>query len=120
MKGLKFAILVVGLVGAVASFLPFVGDLSFWKYAEVADRAVKAYVVVGGFGLAALVALLAIARGGLARVHGVLALVGFALTLVPDEVRKGFDVGTLGGKLLLIAGALGVLISLVAVVKPEP
>ena len=120
MKGLKFAILVVGLVGVVASFLPFVGDLSFWKYAEVADRAAKAYLVVGGFGLAALMALLAAARGGLARVHGVFALVGFAATLLPEEVRQGFDVGTLAGKLLLVCAAIGVLLGLVAVVKPEP
>lgn len=123
MKGLKFAIIAVGVLGVVACFLPFLkaGDesLTFWKYADLADRAVKAYVVVGGFGLAIIMGLLAAARGAMARIHGILALIGFGLALVPEEVRKGFDVGTLGAKLLLIAAALGALLALVGTVKPE-
>lgn len=123
MKGLKFAIVAVGVIGVVACFLPFLEageqSLSFWKYADLADRAVKAYVVLAGFSLAALIGLLAAARGSMARIHGILALISFLLTLVPEEVRKGFDVGTLGAKLLLIAAVLGALLSLFGTIKPE-
>ena len=122
MKGLRLGIAVVGIVGIAACFLPFLGgepSLSFWKYAEAFQRPIKAYFVIGGFGLAVLMALLASARGGMGRLQAVLALIGFGLAIVPEEIRKGFDAGGIGGKLLLVAAVAGGLFALVMVLKPE-
>jgi hypothetical protein len=121
MRGLKVAIAVVGILGVLACFLPFdpARSLSFVKYSTFFQVPIKAYVVIGGFGLAAIMGLLAWTRGGLSRTHAVLALVGSAVTLLPVEVRSGFDAGSIGGKLLFIAAVIGSLLALVGILRPE-
>lgn len=124
MKGLKFALVVLGLLGIVALFLPYVsaGGISVKMWDARGEEALKVYMPLAGFGLAALMGLLA-AKGGLSRLQAIVALVGFGLAMLVKEVRiglkgEGFDTA-IGGKLLFIAAALGLLVALIGLVKPE-
>ncbi|HTE54919.1 MAG TPA: hypothetical protein VK698_28895 [Kofleriaceae bacterium] len=125
MKGLKFALVVLGLLGIVALFLPYVssGGFSMKMWDARNEEALKVYLPLFGFGLAALMGLLA-SRAGLSRLHAVLALIGFGLAMLVKEVRIGLKgegglETAIGGKLLFLAAAIGLAVSLIALVKPE-
>jgi hypothetical protein len=126
MKGIKFGFVVVGMVGIVALFLPYISEsglsIKLWDFRQ--EEALKVYFPLVGFGLAVLMGLLAAARGGLSRLHAILGLIGFALAMAVKEVRIGLTgedpiKTAIGGKLLFVAAALGLLIALVGLVKPD-
>lgn len=126
MKGLKVAIVVVGLLGIVGMFLPWISEGGFsvkaWDFR--AQNAMKTYLPLAGFGLAVLMGLMAAARGGMTRLHAALALVGFALAMAVKEVRIGLTgegpiKTAIGGKVLFVAAALGILIAFIGIIKPE-
>ena len=84
--------------------------------------------IIGGFALALLAGLFALVKGGLARWHSVVALLGFAVAILVKEVREGllgYDIGGmkldtgLGGKMMFVAAAAGALVALVGLIKPE-
>ena len=123
MKQVKIAVAALGAVGLVAIFLPYVSaggeSASFWKLAKMGDVAIQAYMALVGFGLAAAMGIIGLTKGGMTRVHGIVATVGFGLAIVPEGVRKGMDFNGIGGKLLLICAAVGLVAGIVAIAKPE-
>ena len=129
MKPVKIAILLFAVVGIVGMFLPFLaeGDMKLWDART--EQAGKAYMPIAGFALALIMSIFAFVKGGLARWHAIVALLGFALAILVKEVREGLlgynvaegiklDTG-LGGKLLFVAAAGGILFSLIGLIKPE-
>jgi hypothetical protein len=125
MKGLKFALVVLGLLGIVGLFLPYVsmGEMSYKMWDARHEEALKVYLPLAGYGVAALMGLIAV-RSGLGRIHSLLALLGFGLAMLVKEVRIGLTgegalQPAIGGKVVFIAAALGLLVSLIGLIKPE-
>ena len=128
MKQIKFGILGAGVIGAIAIFLPYISEgplsMKFWDFRKVETVGAQPYIALVGFLLAAAMGGLATARKRLSRGLAIGALVGFALAILPDGVRKGLsgDGGmhtAIGGKLLFLAAAIGLVVAIVGVVKPE-
>lgn len=126
MKPVKIAIAVLGVVGVVAMFLPWVsmGEFSVKLWDARQEEALKAYLPLAGFLLAAIMGAMALAKGAMARWQGIVALVGFSLAMIVKEVRIGLTgegpiETAIGGKLLFLAAALGIVASIIAIAKPE-
>jgi hypothetical protein len=134
MKNLKFAIIASGVLGIIACFLPYISEgpisASLWDLHKMPagnegllNGPKQVYLVLGLFGIAALVAATA-AASKLQRAIAGIAAGSFLLTFACELVRKGMtgDHGVstaIGGKLLFVAAAAGLVTSIVATVKPE-
>jgi len=124
MKGLRYAIVLAGLLGIAAMFLRYWSGVagSMWEYRVVEPLAI--YLPLAGFGLAAAAGGLAVLFRGLARWQAIIALVGFLASFASEWVRKGLisDAGIrpgIGGKLLFAAAVAGIAIALFGIVRPE-
>ncbi len=134
MKNLKLAIIAAGVLGIVACFLPYVSEgplsLSMWDFRKLPSGTSglingpkQVYLALALFAIPALLAATALASKLQRSLAGV-AAGSFLLTFVLELVRKGMSgehgVSTaIGGKLVFIAAAVGVVTSIAAVVKPE-
>jgi hypothetical protein len=134
MKNLKFAIIAAGVLGVIASFLPYVSEgpisLSLWEIRKfpagnsgLLNGPNQVYVALALFAIPALLAATALASK-LQRVLAIIAASSFGLTFTLEAVRKGLagegEMSTaMGGKLLFIAAAVGLVTSIVAAAKPE-
>jgi hypothetical protein len=121
-KNIKFAVLACGLLGLIACFLPMISmegmSISFWD-AHKAPDGVQVYLVMAGYALAAAMGAMGAAKG-LKRPQGIAALVGFAFVIF--KFRGGFmDLlkAAIGAKLMFIAAIAGVVVSALAIAKPE-
>ncbi len=118
MKPLKFAIAGAGLLGVIATFLPLIDalgiSLSLWD--KMSTSPLWFLLTFAGYLVGLVVGVAAIVKPPLKRELAAVAAVGFALSSL--RMRAGFD-AAIGGKLLLIAGLVGLIVSIVAVVKPE-
>jgi hypothetical protein len=118
MKELKFAIAGLAVLGLISVFLPLVsvGDqsISLWDVREL--DAGQVYLILGGFLVPLVMAGLAIAQGAMIKWQASVAAAGFALAAL--KARDGFE-GAIGGKLMLIAAALGLVAAIVAIVKGD-
>jgi hypothetical protein len=134
MKQTKLVIIVAGILGIIASFLPYISEgpfsLSYWDFHKMPagnsgllNGPKQVYVALALFAIPALLAATALAsklQRALAGVAAVSFLTAFAL----EGVRKGLmgaeGVSTaIGGKLLFVAALVGLVSSIVAVAKPE-
>lgn len=119
MKNLKFAIAGLAVLGIIGAFLPIVSEgpmkISLWDVR--AFDAGQFWLTMGGLIVALVMAGLAVARGAMARWQAVVATLGFALAAL--KVRDGME-WAIGGKLMLLAAAIGLVVALVGAVKPEP
>ena len=119
MKHLKFAVLAAGLLGLISIFaLPLMkaGPLSMTMWdVRIIDPG-QVYITLAAFAVPAILAGLAIARGGMARWQAIIATVFFALGVV--KCRENMSLAT-GGKVMLIAAVLGLVVAIVATVKPS-
>lgn len=119
MKNLKFAIAGLAVLGIIGAFLPIVSEgpmkISLWDVR--AFDAGQFWLTMGGLIVALVMAGLAVARGAMARWQAVVATLGFALAAL--SVRDGME-WAIGGKLMLLAAAIGLVVALVGAVKPEP
>lgn len=134
MKNLKFVIIAAGVLGIVASFLPYISEgpfsLSFWDFHKMPagnsgllNGPKQVYVALACFAIPALLAATALA-GKLQRALAGVAAVSFLLTFALEGVRKALTGAdgvhtAIGGKLVFIAAAVGLVTSIVATVKPE-
>ena len=134
MKNLKFVIIAAGVLGIIASFLPYISEgpfsLSYWDFHKMQagnsgllNGPNQVYVAFALFGIPALLAATALASK-LQRALAGIAAVSFGLTFALEGVRKGLSgaegVSTaLGGKLLFIAAVVGLVSSIAAAAKPE-
>jgi hypothetical protein len=125
-KPIKFVLLALGVLCAIAVFLPFVSiegqGISLWTLK--AAKAGPTYIaLLGSLGLAAIgglgVAKKSFGRG--AAVGGlVLGAIVAAITLLQFSAEAPFGkFAGLGAQILLIGGAIAAVASLVGVVKPE-
>ena len=134
MKNLKFVILAAGVLGLVACFLPYVSEgpisMSIWDFRKfpagnsgLINGPKQVYLAFALFGIPALLAATALASK-LQRALAGVAAGSFLLTFALELVRKGMtgDHGVstaIGGKLLFVAAAVGLVASIAAAVKPE-
>jgi hypothetical protein len=134
MKNLKFAILAAGVLGIIASFLPYISEgpfsLSYWDFHKMPagnsgllNGPKQVYVALVLFAVPAILAATALASK-LQRALAGVAAGAFALTFALEGVRKGLagaeGVSTaIGGKLLFIAAIVGLVTSIAAAAKPE-
>ena len=134
MKQTKLVIIVAGILGIIAAFLPYISEgpfsLSYWDFHKMPagnsgllNGPKQVYVALALFAVPALLAATALASR-LQRALAAVAGISFLLTFSLEGVRKGLmgaeGVSTaIGGKLLFVAAIVGLVSSLVAVVKPE-
>lgn len=112
----KFAILGFGVLGLLAVFLPFVSagseSISMWGLREIVGTG-QVYLVMGGFLAAAIMGGMAL-KNGLLRWQGIVASLGFALTVL--KLRPwgtAFSDGAIGAKLLIVSAFLGLACAIV-------
>ena len=134
MKNLKFVIIAAGVLGIIACFLPYISEgpisLSMWDFRKMPagnsgliNGPKQVYVAFALFAVPALLAATALASK-LQRALAGVAAGAFLLTFALELVRKGMTgadgVSTaLGGKLVFVAALVGLVASIVAIVKPE-
>jgi hypothetical protein len=121
-KNIKFAVLACGVLGLIGCFLPMVSaegmHFSFWD-AHKAPDGVQVYLVMAGYALAAVMGAMGAAKG-FKRPQGIASLIGFAFVIF--KFRGGFmDLlkAAIGAKLMFIAALAGVVVSVIALAKPE-
>lgn len=128
MKNIKFAVLACGVLGLIGCFLPMASgggmSISFWDLHKMGAEmggggGVQVYLVMAGYALAAVMGAMG-AANGFKRPQGVASLVGFAFVIF--KFRGGFmDLmkGAIGAKLMFVAAIVGVVVSVIALAKPE-
>lgn len=126
MKPVKFVLLALGALCAIAVFLPFVDagiiKASFWELRE-AKAAPTFIALLGSLALAGLAGL-GVAKGrftrGMAAGTAALGLIIAVITILQfsPEAPFGKVAGT-GAKILLAGGLLGFVTSIVGLIKPD-
>lgn len=126
MKPVKFVLLALGALCAIAVFLPFVeaGPIkaSFWELRE-AKAAPTFIALLGSLALAGLAGL-GVAKGrftrGMAAGTAALGLIIAVITIIQftPEAPFGKVAGT-GAKILLGGGLIGFVASIVGLIKPD-
>jgi hypothetical protein len=126
MKPIKFVVLGLGLLCALAVFLPFLTvegeSVSLWSLKAL--KAGPTYVaLLGSLGLAALAGA-GVAKGrfgrGLAIGGLLLGAIVAAITILQFSPEAPFGkFSGIGAKILLIGGAIAAITSLVGVIKPD-
>lgn len=134
MKQTKFVLLIAGVVGVVACFLPYYAvqghSMSFWDFHQLPTDNTKGvlsgpsqvYIAMVGFALAAVMAVIGMAK--LHRWHAIVGALGCAAALASEHVRRGFSGESglhteIGGKLLFISAVLGIVGGVLGAAKPE-
>jgi hypothetical protein len=120
MKQLKLAVWACGLAGLVGTFLPFgAADSSFF---DSRSENGQTYWVFAGFLIAIALAVMATIRPPFRRWQAIAAAEGFAIVIL--KFRGGFvDLitdGNTGGRTMAFATLAGLLLAIVAAIKPEP
>lgn len=113
MKNLKILIL---LCGAASLVLLISSGLNF------SEAMLDTIIMLAAFGLPTVVALMAIAKPPAQAWHGALALAGFGVAAVRTKIWETLpEIGdaTGKGKAVVILIVVGVVVSLLAMVKPE-
>jgi hypothetical protein len=121
-KFLKVLVLVFGAAGLVSLFLPLSeGGESLYALLNAADRA-QLIIMLSGFGVPTALAILGLVKPPFAAWQGIASLACFALMAVKThvwDILGDFSSGPTSTKLMIGAILGGVLVSLVAVAKPE-
>jgi hypothetical protein len=120
MKVMKLLILLFGCVGLVGYVAPVDGASLFLD--TLHDEAVTAILILAGFGVPAIMAVLGVAKPPFQSWQAVAALAGFVLVgvkirlwdLLPNIADTGWT-----GKLMAVGSVAGVVVSAIAVAKPE-
>ncbi|HWU89968.1 MAG TPA: hypothetical protein VN253_22050 [Kofleriaceae bacterium] len=119
MRNLKLGVLAAGLLGLVGAFLPLSHDLSWWARRDGPDGA-GVFFVLGAFAVALGMGALSLAHG-LQRWIALVALIGFGFVIL--KFRIGFFelfTSQLGGQLIGVAAAAGLVLAALAAWRPEP
>jgi hypothetical protein len=122
-QNIKLGVLVCGLVGLIACFLPMVSEagISFSVWDMHSADMVQTVLILAGYGVGLVMGVLAM-KAGIARWQAIVALVGFAYVVF--KFRGGFmDMlthGAIGGKLMWVAAVGGLVFSILAIAKPAP
>lgn len=122
MKNLKVVILIFGILGLVSMFLPMASGMpSFFSMAMEFDK-FQLILMLAAFGVPTAVAAMGLAKPPAQAWHGIAALAGFGLAAVKMRVWSSIphimDL-PLSMKLMVVASVGGVIVALMAVIKPE-
>lgn len=115
MNNLKFGILICGAVGLIG--LLMAGILK-----GLSSDAVNSILVLAGFGVPAAMGAMAAAKPPMLRWQAVVSLAGFALVAIKLRVWDMLKVMSLlpmGFKLSIFACLAGIVVSVLALAKPE-
>jgi hypothetical protein len=120
MKNMKVLILVFGILGVISLFIPTEGFTYFALFKAMG----MGYLVpvLGGFVLAAVMGGMGLAKPPMLQWQAGLALLGFALVFVRFKMwqaLKGIGDAPLSGKLMIVAVLGGIVVSIIALAKPE-
>ncbi|MGN6103938.1 MAG: hypothetical protein ACTHU0_02430 [Kofleriaceae bacterium] len=123
MRNLKVVVLVFGIVGLISMFLPLGDGMpSMFKLFMEFDK-VQLLLMLAAFGIPTAVGAIGLAKPPFKQVHAGLAVAGFGLASFKMEIWKAIShigAAPLSAKLMLIAAAGGLIVSILALVKPEP
>ncbi len=122
MKNLKVLILVFGVIGLISMFLPVgEGAPSMFSLFMAVDK-FQLILMLAAFGVPTAVAAAGLAKPPAQAWHGIAAAAGFALGAVKTRIWETaphiMDV-PLSLKLMIIAVVGGLIVSILAIVKPE-
>jgi hypothetical protein len=123
MNNLKFGVLACGLVGLIACFIPDHGA-SFWTM-RVAPAEMgggfHVYIILAAYAAAAVMGALAVAKPPMLRWQSIVATLAFGLILLKFRalVVDALKHGNLSVRLMMISAILGVVVSILALAKPE-
>jgi hypothetical protein len=120
MKNMKILILVFGILGVISLFIPMEGFTMF-AILKLAG-AVHLAAILGGFILAAVMGGMGLAKPPMQQWQAGVALAGFALVFVKFKMWQGLGKimdTPLPGKLMVIAVFGGIIVSILALAKPE-
>ncbi|MDB4963756.1 MAG: hypothetical protein JWP01_3755 [Myxococcales bacterium] len=122
MKNLKVVILICGILGLVSMFLPMGSGMpSMFSIFMEFDK-FQLILMLAAFGVPTAVAAMGLAKPPAQAWHGIAALAGFALAAVKTRIWSSIGHimdAPMSGKLMLIATIVGLVVAIMAVVKPE-
>jgi hypothetical protein len=120
MKNMKVLILVFGILGVISLFIPTEGFTMF-AFLKLAGMGYLV-PVLGGFVLAAVMGAMGLAKPPMLQWQAGLAAAGFGMVFVRMkfwQMLKGIGDTPLSGKLLIVAVLGGLIVSIIALAKPE-
>jgi hypothetical protein len=120
MKNMKILILVFGILGVISLFIPTEGFTMF-AFLKLAGMGYLV-PVLGGFVVAAVMGGMGLAKPPLQQWQAGVAAAGFAAVFVRLkfwQMIKGIGDAPLSGKLLIVAVLGGLIVSILALAKPE-
>jgi hypothetical protein len=139
MKNTKVVLAGAGVLGLLAVFvMPYITvehmSLKFWDLRLMPERRMasgllegpqQVYVAVLGFTIALIAGAQAIAAKRMMRPVAIAGAVGCLMALATAGVRQGMSGGggmdtAIGGKMLFLAAALGLVAAVVGAIKPDP
>lgn len=119
MDRVTYGVVACALVGLVGCFLPLgPGGITFWHLRGGSPA--ESYAIMAGYAVALVVPALAIAKPPLVRWQAIVASAAFAFVLIQmRELLASFVVdGRIGGKLMALAPAVGLVLAIVCVARP--
>lgn len=120
MKNMKVLILIFGILGVISLFIPTEGFTMF-AFLKLAGMAFLV-PVLGGFVLAAVMGAMGLAKPPMQQWQAGVAAAGFAMVFVRFkmwQLIKGIGDAPLSGKLMVVAVLGGLVVSIIALAKPE-
>jgi hypothetical protein len=119
-KNLKLLILAFGALGLISLLMEF--EMFKLLLTHPFEAGGFGLMVIGGFVLATAMGVIGVAKPPFMPIHAILALVGFALPCIKlqiwDALPHIMDAPT-SAKLMIVAMVGGVIVSILAIVKPE-
>lgn len=120
MDNLKFGVVLGGIVGLIACFLPL-GFHQGSLFAGRADVPVQTYMVLAAYAVGFVVPMIAVVKPPMLRWQALTAASAFLFVLIKlrGEIFPFVRDGSVGAKLLIVAPALGLLFSILCLLKPQ-
>lgn len=119
MDNLKYGVVLSGLVGLIACFLPLgPGLANLWDMRTHAP--VETYTTLIAYAVGFVVPAFAVANPPILRWQAIVAVLAFGFVLIKLRAVLGVFLteGAVGGKLLVVAPVLGLVFSILCLVKP--
>ena len=120
MDNLKYGVVLSGLVGLIACFLSLgAAGLSFWAMREHAPA--NTYMTISAYAVGFVVPAISIVKPPILRWQAIVSVLAFAFVLIKLRELLGAFItdGSIGAKLMVVAPGLGLIFSILCLVKPQ-
>ena len=109
----KYGVLAGGILGIIGCFLPLIGGISLM--AAISLVPAQVLLVAAGYIIGTVLGVVGLI-GKFNRVFAIICTAGFALSTIKtlDAIQ-----GQIGGKLLFVGAILGLVCSVIMIIKPE-